>query len=632
VIILQARCLEKSYGIQHLFHNVSFSLEEGEKVGLIGPNGTGKSTLLKCLTGEEVPDAGDIFVNERTTIGYLAQNNLWHKGTLFEELLMGFASTVEDRQQLRNLERLMAKAQGKQLEEFMAEYALVTERYERAGGYACEAMVKRVAKGLGFADHEFIQPVRTMSGGQKTRAALARVLLAQPDILLLDEPTNHLDINALEWLEEFLNQYPKTVLLVSHDRYFLDRTVSRILELENGRISSFNENYQGYLRRKGENEESYRRAYRKQQQAIAKTEEFIRRYRAGIKAKQARGRETLLAKMDRLEKLPPKRVISPRTLVPIPESGHMVLEIKHLGHGFSEKKLFSQLEFTVTRGEKVALVGGNGTGKSTILKALVGEIAPEEGDIKLGARVKISYFSQEHENLNWDNTVLQEIISSINKSEEESRGLLAAFLFGEDDWEKKIGDLSGGERSRLALLKLLLTGANFLVLDEPTNHLDIPSKEMVEDFLGDFPGTLLVVSHDRYFLDKTADRVLELENGRLTDYPGNYTYYRFKKKENNLQDEKKSIRPKDVTRNHYDFKENERALKKLAKEIEGIEMTLEALEQEKAEIEQAMSNPACYGEGSDIKKLVSRYHDLEEKITLIYVEWERLLEEQERIL
>lgn len=634
MIILQIKNLSKAYGIQEIFSGLSFTLNEGERVGLIGPNGTGKSTLLKCLTGEESPDGGEVIINEHTTIGFLAQQGTWQKGiSLFDEMLKGFLDTVEDRKTLRSLEVLMSQATGPDLQDLMHQYAQVTERYERAGGYALETMVKRIAKGLGFKDEELNQPVETMSGGQKTRAALAKALLQQPDILLLDEPTNHLDISAVEWLEDFLVGYPKTVLLVSHDRYFLDKTVTRILELERGKISSYQENYQGYIRRKGELEESYLRAYQKQQQVISKTEEFIRRYKAGVKSKQARGRETILNRMDRMEKLPERKVIQPRILAPVPECGFNMLQVAKLSHRFGLKKLFQDIDFDVTNGEKVALVGDNGTGKSTILKAIMGEIIPEEGIIKFGPRVVVGYFSQEHETLDWNQTILQEIMNTFNKGQEEARCLLAAFLFQDDEIEKKIGDLSGGEKSRVALLKLLLKGANFLVLDEPTNHLDIPSKEMVEDYLDDFPGTILVVSHDRYFLDKVVNRTLELLDGKLCDYRGNYSYYRYKKKEKLLELNQVKSKPimKDAHRIRNSVKEQDRALKQLTRRIESLEGDILELEAEKEEVASMMGNPENFGDGSEIKALINRYQTLEEKITQLYQDWEMKLQEQEEL-
>lgn len=632
MIVLQVKELTKYYGAHNIFEKITFALNEGEKVGLIGVNGTGKSTILKCLTGEETYDSGEIFISDQTSIGFLAQHNMWRTDfSLFDELLLGFEEILEDRAKLREIEKSMSQVSDDKLQEVMEQYAIVTERYERAGGYSCETMVKRVAKGLGFKDEELLQSVEKMSGGQKTRAALARVLLSQPDILILDEPTNNLDINAVEWLEDFIRQYPKTVLLVSHDRYFLDRTANKILELEHGKIASYNENYSGFLMRKSEHLESYQRIYNKQQQVIAKTEEFIRRYKAGVKSKQARGREKHLEKMERLEKPMEQRAIHLLPLSPVAESGYSVLEMHQISHSYGEKSVLNNLEFAITKNEKVALVGENGTGKSTILKLVMGEIAPQMGQAKIGSRVDIGYFSQEHENLNWHNTVLDEIRLSFNKGEEESRKLLSNFLFQGEDLEKKVSNLSGGERARLALLKLLLIGANFLVLDEPTNHLDIPSKEVLEDYLCDFSGTILVVSHDRYFLDKVVDRVVELADGDLTDYPGNYSYYSFKKKElaSEIVIKKKS---EQKTFNRSPQKELERDLKKLTKKINELEIKLEELETRKSKYEMVMSDPANYEDGENTKVIVAEYDQLEEEIAVTYSEWEMLFEEQENII
>ncbi|MCR6544338.1 ABC-F family ATP-binding cassette domain-containing protein [Dehalobacterium formicoaceticum] len=636
MIILQVKNLSKSYGIHEIFSGLSFALHEGERVGLIGSNGTGKSTLFKCLTGEESPDGGSIMINERTTIGFLAQQNDWNEHiSLFDEMLQGFEDTIEDRKTLREMEKRMASIREDDLPDLMHQYAQVTERYERAGGYALEATVRKVIKGLGFTDEDLSQTVSTMSGGQKTRAALAKALLQQPDILFLDEPTNHLDINGIEWLEDFLVTYPKTVFLVSHDRYFLDKTVNRIMELERGKITSYQENYQGYLRRKGEFEESYQRAYLKQQQVIAQTESFIRRYKAGVKSKQARGRETILKRMERMEKLTEQKIIQPRLLAPVPESGSQVLQLETLAHGFKGQPLFQDLNGTIHNGEKVALVGNNGTGKSTILKIIMGEIMPNQGSVKFGSRVVPGYYAQEQETLDWNQTILQEIMNTINKGQEEARSLLASFLFRGDDVEKKIESLSGGEKARIALLKLLLKGANLLVLDEPTNHLDIASKQVVEDFLDDYPGTIILVSHDRYFLDKVVDRIWELEDGQIHDYPGNYTYYRYKKKENAAAENKPA--PNTPKGDHLEArilaKEQSKNLKQLTRRLEILEDELAKMEQEKEEVAGMMSNPEIFGdgEGTEIKSLVARYQGLEENISRSYQEWEELMAEQEEL-
>jgi len=633
MIVLQVKDLGKSFGVQRIFHNISFVLEAGEKVGLIGPNGTGKSTLLRCLTGQDSADCGEIFLSDRTSLGFLAQDQDWTAElTLFDALLQSFADVLADRQLLLDLAHGMTAAGGEVLAEMMHEYAVVTERYERAGGYACETQVKKVAKGLGFLDEELEQPVMTMSGGQKTRAALAKLLLVEPDILLLDEPTNHLDIQAVEWLEEFILQYPKTVLLVSHDRYFLNRTVGRLLEMEYGKMTSYRENYQGYLRLKAENQESWRRAYEKQAQAIAKTEEFIRRYKAGVKSKQARGRESILNRTERIDKPQERRGIHVRELAPVPESGQIVLEIKDLGHSYGRQPIFRHLELTVTRGEKVALVGANGCGKSTVLKAVAGDLQPTYGSIKIGSRVKIGYFSQEHETLDRRNTVLREIMYSFNKGEEESRNLLSSFLFRGDEVDKQIDDLSGGERSRLALLKLLLTGANFLILDEPTNHLDIPAKEVVEDYLSGFPGTVLVVSHDRYFMDNVVERVLEMADGQLTDYLGNYSYYRFKKKEaEGVEAKERESARQSAARPVNPDKEREKALRKITRQIGECEKRLEELETAKEAVAQKLNDPAVYGADGPARDILAEFQRLEAEIHGCCEEWEACLEAQEAL-
>ena len=521
--------LTKSFGLNTVFADVGFELRRGEKIGLIGANGCGKTTLLRCILGREAADGGSVTLPPGETVGWVEQDGGFGDGTLYEELLAGFRDVLAVQAEMNRLEKAIAVEKDAQaLSDLMKAYAAAVERFEHGGGYGYEASIRRVASGLGFSTADLDRLVADFSGGQKTRIGLARALVRQPDFLFLDEPTNHLDIAMVEWLEEFLREYAGGVLVISHDRYFLDQVAERILELEDGTLTAYRGNYTRYLAQKEERVASQLEAYEKQQEYIAKTEAYIDRFRAGIKSRQARGRQSQL---DRLERLSAPAAQSHFTLeLPmLADSAERVAELDEVTAAYGTKVIFSRLSMLLRRGEGVALVGPNGAGKTTLLKLLTGELAPAKGSVKLGNRVRLGYFAQEHEGLNPANRMLDELMNEFGFGEEQARGYLGAMLFRGDDVFKVIGDLSGGEKARLALLKLMLTGANFLLLDEPTNHLDIPGKEAVEEALSEYPGTFLTVSHDRYFLDKVADHVLELADGKLTVYVGNYSYYRERK-------------------------------------------------------------------------------------------------------
>lgn len=521
--------LTKSFGMHTVFAEVSFELRRGEKVGLIGANGCGKTTLLRCILGREAADSGAVTLPPGETVGWVEQDGGFGDGTLYEELLAGFRDVLAYQADMSRLEKAIALEKEEQaLADLMKAYASAMEKFEHGGGYGYEAAIRRVASGLGFSADDLERPVADFSGGQKTRIGLARALVRQPDFLFLDEPTNHLDIAMVEWLEEFLREYGGGVLVISHDRYFLDQVAERILELENGAVTAYRGNYTRYLAQKEERMASHLEAYEKQQEYIAKTEAYIDRFRAGIKSRQARGRQSQL---DRLERLAAPTARSQFTLeLPmLADSAERVAELDAVTAAYGAKVIFANLSLLLRKGEGVALVGPNGAGKTTLLKLLTGELTPVKGTVKLGNRVRLGYFAQEHEGLNPASRMMDELMNEFGFGEEQARGYLGAMLFRGDDVFKRIGDLSGGEKARLALLKLMLTGANFLLLDEPTNHLDIPGKEAVEEALGEYPGTFLTVSHDRYFLDKVADHVMELADGRLTVYVGNYSYYREKK-------------------------------------------------------------------------------------------------------
>lgn len=628
MILLQVKSLAKSFGVKEIFSDINFIIQTGDKIGLIGPNGAGKTTLFRCITGEEQADSVEVLISDSLSLGYLRQLPDYPAGTtLMQAIMDSFADIFILRDKMRQMELNMGLQTGSELERTMEAYSKATEEYEKAGGFECETLARRVTHGLGFSREELEREVNEFSGGEKTRAGLARLLVREPDILLLDEPTNHLDLEAVEWLESYLKNYRGNVLLISHDRYFLDETTNRTLELEHGRLAEYNGNYSRYLVLKEEKILSQTRAYEKQQKEIRETEEYINKYRAGIKSKQARGRQSQLDRLERIEGVKTSTGLKLNSaLHKVESSGNMVVSVKELGFGYGERKLLKLLNFEVYSGEKVALVGGNGTGKSTILKLIVGELTPEQGIVQFGSRVKVGYYDQEHKGLDANKEVIEELTYNFGMPEAEARNYLGTFLFRGDDVFKPVKSLSGGEKGRLSLLKLLLEKPNFLILDEPTNHLDIVSRGVVEDFLQNFEGTVLTVSHDRYFLDMVVDRTLELEQGSLKDYPGNYTYYK-EKKESLRRDEEyaraQAVKPVAVEKKAAAPKINKA---KTRDQIAQLEKEIEKLEERMEELSGLLADPDVYQDGDGAKELVSEYKILEEKIPLVYEEWERLCE------
>lgn len=521
--------LSKAFGIEELFNNVSFEIKAGERVGFVGANGAGKSTLMKCLLEKMEYDKGSISMDPVDTIGYVEQQaDMTSGATLYEELKSAFSDILALAAQKEAME---AAIQQEHDEEKLAAYGRLVERFEHLGGYDFESKIKRTAYGLGFTDEDMERCVDHFSGGQRTRVCLAKALLREPDFLFLDEPTNHLDIGMIEWLEGFLQNYRGGVLIISHDRFFLDKVTNRIFEIENKAVTAYEGNYSYYMKVREQRRAAQLSAYEKQQEHIRKTEEYIRKYKAGIKSKQARGRQSQLNRLERIVKPAETAAFNYFAFNAPSECAQRVAELEDVGFSFPDRTLFEHVNVLIRNGDGVAIVGPNGAGKTTLLRLLVGELEAAAGRVKLGSRVKIGYFSQQHEGLHMERTLLEEMEYEYGLSEEQSRRYLGAFLFHGDEVHRLIGALSGGEQSRLAFLKLMLTGANFLVLDEPTNHLDIPAKEAVEEALSTFPGTYITVSHDRYFLDKVANCVLELADGQLTEYDGNYSYYREKKEE-----------------------------------------------------------------------------------------------------
>lgn len=523
---LKAIELEKSYGIRTLFSHVSFEIARGDKVGLVGANGTGKTTLMRVLLGREESDGGQVTLDRADTVGYVEQQVSFSEDTLYAELRCAFADIIALGEEKAAMERRIAL--GTSAEELAAYGNLVT-RFEALDGYDFESRIRRVAFGLGFSESDLEKDVRHFSGGQMTRICLAKALLREPDFLFLDEPTNHLDIRMIEWLEKFLQTYSGGVLLISHDRYFLDRVTTRILELDHQQVTTYTGNYTHYMRVKTERHSALQSAYEKQQVQIQKTEEFIRRYKAGVKAKQARGRQSQLNRLERIVLPPQAATFKYFAFHPPGECAQRVAELEDISFSYHDSLVLDRISLLIRKGDGVALIGENGAGKTTLLQIIVGVLGGAVGRIKIGNRVQIGYFSQHHEGLDPSRTVLDEICYTYGTDEETARNYLGAFLFHGDDVLRIVGALSGGEQARLAFLKLMLTGANFLVLDEPTNHLDIPAREAVEEALMAFPGTFIAVSHDRYFLDKVANCTLELADGRIKEYPGNYSYYLMKK-------------------------------------------------------------------------------------------------------
>ena len=617
--------LAKAFGIEELFNNVNFEVENSDKVGFVGANGAGKSTLMRCLMGLEEYDDGQIVLSSNTTIGYVEQEANLADDTLKDELKKAFADVLAWQDKMQELEHSIANEKdGAQLEMLMKQYSNIVQKFEMAGGYDYESSIKKVAYGLGFSEEDMEKNVTAFSGGQKTRICLAKALIRQPDFLFLDEPTNHLDIEMVEWLEDYLVSYNGGVLLISHDRFFLDKVSNKIIELENKTVTVYSGNYSRYTKLKTEQTAALKSAYEKQQTHINKTEEYIRKYKAGIKSKQARGREKQLNRLERII-LPPDSVgFNFFAFNPPAECANRVAELEGVTKEFDDKTLFKDLSLLIRNGDGVALVGPNGAGKTTLLKILVGELTDYIGKVKLGSRVKVGYFSQQHEGLNFENRLLDEMIFEYGLSEERARGYLGAFLFQGDDVYKIIGDLSGGEKARLAFLKLMLTGANFLVLDEPTNHLDIPAKEAVEEALMAFPGTFITVSHDRYFLDKVTNCTLELRDGSLTEFLGNYSYYREKKAElTKDREEAKTVKAKAVIKETTQIIKKGRPKsaadkEKLAQKLEG---EIAMLEYELKAVEFQLNDPQNHEDLSSSTKLAQEHQRLVKELAQKYDDW-----------
>ena len=620
--------LSKSFGIKTVFENVSFDVRSGERIGLVGANGAGKTTLLKCIIGTEEYDKGSVKASDGAIIGYLRQDFNYTSHTIREEMEEAWKDVLFYKDKIERLTRELET--NKSDENLVREYGRAEERFEFLGGYEYESTTRKILTGLGFSDEDWDRDIRSFSGGQKVRINLAAAFVRHPDFLLLDEPTNHLDMNMLEWLEDYLRSYKGGILMISHDRYFLDAAATGILDLENHHIRSFRGGYTRYMETKENQDRAYQKAYDKQQEHIKETEEYIRRYKAGIKAKQARGRQSQLDRLVRLEK--PVHQASLRFhFDPPQECADKVLDVLRVEGSYGNQVLFKDLTMHIRRGETVGLIGPNGAGKTTLLKIITGEKKLDSGFVQLGNNVKMGYYSQEQERLHPNLTVLDEVRDTFNFGEKEARNILGMFLFRGDDVFKTVGMLSGGEKARLSLLCLFLEKPNFLILDEPTNHLDIPTREIMEEALKAFGGTCLVVSHDRYFLDKVVGRILDLDQGKLTEYLGNYSYYREKKKDleefekdrNGLaaavEEEKKEEKPPE--KQHQQKEEPSQAdiskLNHVEMEIGRLEATV------KMYTVQMSMNPENYS------ALAPEYEEAKKKLDDLYRKWDELAEKTE---
>lgn len=630
-MILACNNISKSFGVDEIIKNASFHIEEREKAAIVGINGAGKTTLLRIIMGEYSADSGEVVIAKDRTIGYLAQHQkLSGDNTIYDELMSVKQDIIDLEHKIRRLELEMHGREGAELEAVMEAYSKSTHQFELQNGYAYKSEVVGVLKGLGFEESEFDKRMNTLSGGQKTRVALGRLLLSKPDIIMLDEPTNHLDMNSIAWLENYLVNYDGSVIIVAHDRYFLDKVVTKVIEVERGVVSVFSGNYSDYAAKKKQLMDAKLKEYYNQQRDIKHQEEVIAKLKSFNREKsikRAESREKMLDKIEVIDKPITEQETMHIKLEPAKESGNDVLSIEGLSKSFGDKQLFSDVNFEIKKGEKVALIGNNGTGKTTILKIINHIIDADAGQVKLGANVEIGYYDQEHNVLHMDKTAFEEIGDAYpDMTNTQIRNMLACFLFTGDDVFKKIGDLSGGERGRVSLAKLMLSNANFLILDEPTNHLDIMSKEILESALNRYTGTVLYVSHDRYFINKTAGRIIELSANTVTNYIGNYDYY-LEKRDILAPKEVKAVKEEKSTAVKDDWKaqkEEQARLRKRQNDIAKIEKNIEKLEAENAELDEQLALPEVYTDVPKLMKLNERKQEIEEELTKLYEDWETL--------
>lgn len=645
-MVLSCNNICKSFGTDEVLRSVSFHINDREKAAIVGINGAGKSTLLKIITGDLQADEGEVVFAKGTAVGYLSQHqDLKSDYTIYEEMYNVKKDIIDLEEKIRTLQNQMKNAQGKELDQMLNTYTRLNHEFETKNGYAYKSEVTGILKGLGFSEEDFNKKVDTLSGGQKTRIALGKLLLSRPDLLLLDEPTNHLDLISIAWLENFLINYEGSVVIVAHDRYFLDKVVTKIIELDHHKVQVFEGNYTDYVNKKAMQDEIRLKAYINQQKEIQHQEEVIERLRSYNREKfyrRAESRQKMLDKIERVEK-PAENMTMHFSLEPRVLSGNDVLRVEGLSKSYGSLKLFSDINFEIKRGEKVALIGNNGTGKTTILKIITGFVEADAGNITLGTKVHIGYYDQEMQSLDLEKTLFDELQDTYPYLDNTAvRNILAAFLFTEDDVFKKIRDLSGGERGRVSLAKLMLSEANFLILDEPTNHLDIASKEILENVLNSYSGTILYVSHDRYFINKTASRILDLSDGRLINYLGNYDYYLEKKAELDAdkpsnakglpwssQDASAEKEAGSVNTNKLSWqqqKEEQAKIRKRKNDLKKVEDEIHALETENAEIDEMLTREEIYTDAGKLMELHNRKEQIEARLDELLVQWEELSE------
>ena len=643
-MILSCQNISKAFVENQVLKNVSFHIEDHEKAAIVGINGAGKTTLLRIIVGEMTPDDGQVVLAKDKTLGYLAQNSTVDTShTIYEELLSVKADLLRLEEKIRECENNMKHADGDALEDLMKQYTSLTHAFETGGGYLYRSELVGVLKGLGFTEDEFSKPVATLSGGQKTRVALGRLLLQNPDLIILDEPTNHLDMNSIAWLETYLLNYKGAVLIVSHDRYFLDRIAGKVIEIDQSKATTFMGNYSDYAVKKEQLRVAAWNAYMNQQREIKHQEEVIEKLKSFNREKsikRAESREKMLDKIEVIEKPSEVRTDMKLTLTPRILSGNDVLTVEHLSKSFDSHKLFADVNFEIKRGEHVAIIGDNGSGKTTLLKILNGLVPADQGTFRLGSNVEIGYYDQEHHVLHSEKTLFEEISDDypyLNNT--QIRNVLAAFLFTGEDVFKRISDLSGGERGRVSLAKLVLSNANFLILDEPTNHLDIMSKEILEDALNGYDGTILYVSHDRYFINRTAHRILDLTEGQFVSYVGNYDYYL--EKHDTVMAAIEASTPQSADADNtaatkaaesevkLDWKaqkEEQARLRKKENDLKKCEEKIAELETRISEIDTEMSDPSIGTQVAKLQELTKEQAACQEQLEKLYEQWEELAE------
>lgn len=637
-MILSCQNISKSFGTDEILKDVNFHIEANEKAAIVGINGAGKSTLLKIIMREETADTGEVVLSKDKTIGYLAQyQDVSSRATIYEEVLNSRKDILQMEEKLRGMEEKMNHLTGAELEGLLEDYHKLSHEFELVEGYSYRSEVIGILKGLGFPEEEFSKRMSELSGGQKTRVSLGKLLVTKPDVLLLDEPTNHLDMESIRWLETFLLNYKGAVVIVAHDRYFLDRVVTKVIEIFQHKSYVYQGNYTAFARKKAKVREDLLKQYYNQQREIKHQEEVIAKLKSFNREKsikRAESREKMLDKIERLEKPTEENTDIKIVLEPNVTSGNDVLSVEHLAKAYPPVKLFSDISFEIKRGERVALIGNNGTGKTTILKIINNLVEADSGSVTLGANVHIGYYDQEHQLLHMEKTIFEEIADAYpTLSQTKVRNVLAAFLFTDDDVFKRIGDLSGGERGRVSLAKLMLSDANFLILDEPTNHLDITSKEILESALNQYTGTVFFVSHDRYFINRTATRILDLTGETVVNYIGNYDYYLEKKDDFTkiyVAEQTKEVTGETgeaapAAKADWQSQKAEQArIRKIENSLKRTEEQIERLEAQIAEIDEQFALPENAVNSAKLNELSTKQSACRAELEKCYEQWEKL--------